>query len=127
LKTSMSRPRTHSRCSDVVYASRLRFDPGSWRLPVARPVRYVLRGGVLEPGARNAPEIRRQKQLLLIQRQLPLQSGRGPFSLRRGLECLPCLLQLSITFRGSWLSGVQNDEGDPFGSPSLRAAMPPYD
>ena len=33
------------------------------------------RGGVLEPGARAAPEMRRQKPLLLGQRHLPLRSG----------------------------------------------------
>ncbi len=61
----------------------------------------VLRGGVLEPGARIAPEMCRQKPLVLQQRQLPPLGGRGPFSLRRGLECLPCLYAVSITSRTS--------------------------
>jgi len=63
-------------------------------LRLRKPACRVLRGGVLEPGAHAAPEMRRQKPPLLWQRHLPLRSGRGPFSLRRGLKCLPCLLQL---------------------------------
>src|SRR5215468_5295838 len=56
-----------------------------------------LRGGVLEPGARVSLEIRRQKQPSNIQRQLPRSAGRGPFSLRRGLDSVLGFLTLSIT------------------------------
>src|SRR5215831_12902037 len=56
-----------------------------------------LRGGVLEPGARLPLKIRRQKQPLYLQRQLPRQSGRGPFSLRRGLDGVSVFFKLSIT------------------------------
>src|SRR5262250_390937 len=56
-----------------------------------------LRGGVLEPGARVSSEIRRQNQPSNIQRQLPRSAGRGPFSLRRGLDSVLGFLTLSIT------------------------------
>src|SRR5262252_5004850 len=94
------------------------------RCGIAAAARH--RGGVLEPGARVSSEIRRQKQPSNIQRQLPRSAGRGPFSLRRGLDSVLGVLTLSITSL-VLLIWSSNDEGDPLGSPSLRAAMPPGD
>src|SRR5438552_9112336 len=85
-----------------------------------------LRGVVLEPGARLPLKIRRQKQPSYIQRHLPRSSGRGPFSLRRGLDLVLRFLQAGhhlVTV----VDSPSNDEGDPLGSPSLRAAMPLQD
>jgi hypothetical protein len=53
---------------------------------VARPVRGVLRGGVLEPGARRRSEIVQAKAAVNQQRHLLRRSARGPFSLRWGLD-----------------------------------------
>lgn len=78
----------------LAYASAL--DRGGCRLRNRRRTSFV--EAFWSPALHATPELCRQKPLLLRQRQLPLRSGRGPFSLRRGLECLPCLLQLSITF-----------------------------
>ena len=85
-----------------------------------------LRGGVLEPGARFGVEIRRQKQLTYGQRQLPRSGVRGPFSLRRGLDSVLGLLQAGHHLVVVVVS-PSNDERDPLGSPSLRAAMPLQD
>src|SRR5437667_12749954 len=45
------------------------------------------------PALAIAPQIRRQKQPSHVQRQLPHRSGRGPFSLRRGLDSVLDFLQ----------------------------------
>ena len=82
-----------------------------------------LRGGVLEPGARSRVEMCRQKQPSYTQRQLPRSSGRGPFSLRRGLDSVLGLLQAEHHLVVIVVP-PSNDEGDPLGSPSLRVAMP---
>src|SRR6201999_2181549 len=84
-----------------------------------------LRGGVLEPGARLCMEMCRQKQPSYEQLQLPRSSGRGPFSLRRGLDSVLRLLQAEHHLTNC-LDSPSNHEGDPLGPPSLRAAMPLY-
>src|ERR1051326_4383778 len=82
-----------------------------------------LRGGVLEPGAQLRWKIRRQKQPSYMQLQLPRSSGRGPFSLGRGLDVVLCLLQAGHHLT-RFVDSPSNEEGDPLGSPSLQAAMP---
>lgn len=84
------------------------------------------RGGVLEPGARIALEIRRQKQPSYIQRHLPRFAGED-LSLSGGASMSCCVLfKLGITsFRSR--CPPSNDEGGPLGPPSLRAAMPLQD
>jgi hypothetical protein len=81
------------------------------------------RGGVLEPGARLRWKMRRQKQPSYMQLQLPRSSGRGPFSLGWGLDVVLGFLQAGHHLT-RFVDSPSNDEGDPLGSPSLRAAMP---
>ena len=80
--------------NDVVYATRLPFDPGSPRDC------GVLRGGALEPGAlASFRKMRRQKQKLIQQLNYLRRSAEG-LSLSGGASIVDLgLLKLSITFR----------------------------
>lgn len=72
------------------------------------------------PALADAPIMRRPKQPLMQQRHLPRRSGRGPFSLRRGLESFLGFLKLGITSRN-----VENKKRATLsGRPHSEPAMP---
>jgi hypothetical protein len=80
----------------------------------------VLRGGALEPGALAVSEKWAGKSRTEFSTELPgPESAEEPFSLRRGLDCDQGFSRWASSF-WSWLDSVQNDEGDPLGSPSLK-------
>jgi hypothetical protein len=82
-----------------------------------------LRGGVLEPGARFLAGNVQAKAAVIWAASITAFQRRGPFSLRRGLDSVLGLLQAEHHL-ASRVDSPSNDEGDPLGSPSLRAAMP---
>jgi hypothetical protein len=62
-------------------------------IAAASPLPHVIVEAFWSPALVLSWKMRRQKQPLDIQRQLPLSSGRGPFSLGRGLDVVLGFLQ----------------------------------
>src|SRR5207342_2745508 len=92
-------------------------------IATALPMPRVFVEAFWSPALVSGGKMCRQKQPSYMQLQLPRSSGRGPFSLGRGLDVVLCFLQAGHHL-SRFVDSPSNDEGDPLGSPSLRAAMP---
>ena len=126
-RIDLAMSRRANRRNDVVHATRLRFGPGSSRPRSRDRTLEVLRGGVLEPGARRAPEFMQAKATAIVAASFAALKRREDLSLLGGASCLPLdFLQLSIT--SFWLCVIASErQRRPSRVASRRAAMPPYD
>jgi hypothetical protein len=92
------------------------------RCGVAAAARVIVEA-FWSPALDSRTKMRRQKQPLGKQHYLPLFAGEG-LSLSGGASIqFSVFLKLGIT-SSVVVDSPSNDEGDPLGSPSLRAAMP---